>query len=242
MGSGVSFYAFLFYIFFVPGVILANGIKITPVRLDLSNQVPVATLKITNPSDAPLSVQTQLMRWTQSKGTDHYEVSQDILVMPPLFTVAPRQTQIMRLAFRQYAGEEELAYRLYLKEIKPAQDLNPSALNMTLRIGIPIFVSPGGKIKAQYTWKIKNVANKGVLVTLKNEGNKTLFVDSLSLLGENGTLLSKGSRVFKYIFPKQDYQWTFIIKNTAFERGYKLKARVNGCEIISELRMDSDPQ
>jgi fimbrial chaperone protein len=216
----------------------ANGIKVSPIRIELSGESRIAVLKVSNPSDKPLLVQADLMRWTQKNGDDFYQKSGDVLVVPPLFSVPPHREQVMRLALSRPPENTELTYRLYLKEIV-AQEVKkvPSrGLQMALRIGIPIFVAPRTEPRQEFYWKIKTMPGKGVVATLRNIGNTTIFIDKNQLLNQRGKPLIAEIPGFKYVLPGQEFQWVFPIKNSKYENNYKIKARINGNEILSETK------
>ena len=88
---------------------------IDPMRVDVSKQSPTAGLMVRNGADDALSLQVQVFAWIRLDGKDVYTPTRDLLVSPPIVTIAPKSEQIIRAALRRPAdATQELAYRIYL--------------------------------------------------------------------------------------------------------------------------------
>lgn len=228
---------FFFALFLVTRAlsVCAEGIKVSPIRIEVNSRQAIAVLKVSNPGETPLLIQSELFKWTQIDGEDVYEPSQDILVIPPLFTLEPHQEQTMRVALLRPADAKELAYRLYLQEIKQKVKISESSsLNIALRIGIPIFVAPQIESREEFAWEISHIEGTGLVVKLQNNGNLNLFINALEVLKSNNQVISEGKPVFKYLLPEQNTQWTIMLQSEEFENDYTIKAKINGREIIRE--------
>ncbi|MBS0288663.1 MAG: molecular chaperone [Proteobacteria bacterium] len=221
----------LFYLLMFCTLTFASEISISPLRLDLSLQAPMATLKVSNPGEQKLLIQTQLMHWTQNNGNDIYQPSEEILVVPPLFSVEPHSHQIIRVALGTTPCKKELSYRLFLKEIV-TQKSNIPGLNVALTISIPVFVEPTEKLHTQYAWQASNTP-KGVLVSLYNNHNCHLLINELQLLDNKDVAQNSAIKLFKYILPGQSFQWTLPVNEKQLSN-YKIKAKINGNDIIDE--------
>ena len=57
--------------------------------------------------------------WVQSEdGTDEYESTSDVIAVPPIFSIAPGETQIIRVGLvGGLSPDRELAHRLFLTEL-----------------------------------------------------------------------------------------------------------------------------
>lgn len=65
-------------------------------------------------------VQLEAMAWNKAQGQDIYTPTTDLIAAPPIFTVPPGGTQIVRIGLRRAPDpQRELAYRVYFQEIPP---------------------------------------------------------------------------------------------------------------------------
>ncbi len=96
----------------------ALAVIISPIKVELSQAHSVVTITVTNDADAPLTLQHQVLAWTQVNGEDVLEASNDLLVAPAIAQIAPRGTQVFRVTQRHpSAAAAERAYRLVLDDI-----------------------------------------------------------------------------------------------------------------------------
>ena len=82
----------------------------------------------------------------------------DIILNPPVFTVAPGKTRFMRLGLRTANhGTAELTYRLILQEVPKAEGPSDGAAVRTiLRISIPIFAVPKRSRSPEWSGRSRN--------------------------------------------------------------------------------------
>ena len=103
---------------FTSGLTNAATWAIDPVRVELSPQQQTAAITIKNNSNLATTIQINVVAWTQSKGKDVYTPSKELLVSPPIITIAANGEQIIRAALRRPADTtNELAYRINLQEL-----------------------------------------------------------------------------------------------------------------------------
>lgn len=122
----------------------AGQIRVSTVRIDLSDKQPAATVTISNDGDQKSLVQIRALSWTQADGKDVQEFTSDLIVTPPIAEVEPGGRQMVRVGFigkKQMTAEG--AFRLQIEEV-PRQDQGPDQVqNVTtyLRISVPIFIA-----------------------------------------------------------------------------------------------------
>jgi len=208
----------------------AAGLKISPTRIDLSSQEPIAIFEITNTDIQDALVESQLMRWTQKKGEDHYSPTKDILMIPPMFKLKPNQKQIVRFALRRTPHPEEMSYRVFLTDVVQRSlqiQQNGQAIKMKLRIGIPIFVSPSKKVinAPQWTWEFIN--KKTLKLTLNNKGNVHIFIDQIQLFDKEKSICEP-VKTFKYLLPGTKIAWKIAIKATPITKNILVLTDDNG--------------
>jgi len=186
----------------------ALAVIISPVTVALSRAHPVVTITVTNDADAPLTLQNQVLAWTQIGGEDRLEESTDLLVAPAIAQIAPRGTQIFRVTQRYPAvAVVERAYRLVLDDISAiGRQSEVNGINFVFSHRLPVFVAGTGNIGPKPHLELcANSAETGC-VRLQNNGDQYLQVRSLTVSGRNWQAdLEAGNRILAGAWK----QWTF---------------------------------
>lgn len=185
----------------------AADITLMPVNVRLDRVNDRATVQVLNNGQEPVLMQAEAIAWNRVAGLDVDAPTADLIVNPPVFTVQPGQTQVLRLGLRR---SQELAqegtYRIVLREIpmpRPSDPVNVSgSVRVLVTMRVPVYVAPA-QIKRSEQWKVTRVSNGDLLAEVANNGNVHLKVAELRLHGEGGQALAvvaqKGSTAI--IFP-----------------------------------------
>lgn len=161
----------------------ASSLSVSPIVITLGQDSRSAAITVRNNSDEPRVIQTELLRWTQENGENRYAPSSDILVNPPIATLQPRQSQIIRVGLTgKGSGAEEQAYRLYVSEVPMPAKPGFSGVRIALRIGLGVFVMPTATARARPEWKAARDADGSLQLNLRNAGNRHLRLTSLLVI------------------------------------------------------------
>jgi len=162
------------FLFLLAGVAEA-AVDISPVRLDLGDGHSRDILRFGNQGAVTQSYEVEVMRWTQSvDGRDEYEPTDDLIAVPPVFTLEPGETQVIRVGMLGSASpDREMAYRIFITELAPPQPDEPtsSGVSMRLRLGVPVFVAPSGESLASIEWTGVERDGDRMYLGLRNAGN-----------------------------------------------------------------------
>lgn len=191
----------------------ATGFSVSPVKVDLTEKKKVVSLQVYNNGDRSTSIQAELMQWQQIQGLDIQEnISRDILVTPPIFTLAPGETQVIRVGLRRpVALDQELSYRLFLQEIPAPNIQDTQGVTMLMRVSLPVFVEPNQqKIASNLQWKIQRIKPNELLLIADNVGNVHSKITELNLQRDGIEALKKQGNF--YILSGASVQWNFKIK------------------------------
>jgi P pilus assembly chaperone PapD len=109
----IRFFVILFFV----AVVNANATTITPVAIELNEDVKINSITYTNDSKFEVLIQPSQKLWTQEKGQDKYTDSSDLLIVPSFVKIAPGQKQIFRITKRNKNEAEPRAYRLILEDV-----------------------------------------------------------------------------------------------------------------------------
>ncbi|WP_260295749.1 molecular chaperone [Sedimenticola hydrogenitrophicus] len=195
------------------GATAATGLGVTPIRIHLSEATPTAALTLENNGSNTTVVQLQLMKWDAAGADDHYRPTYEVVATPPIATLQPGQTQIVRVGLSRDVDEgKELAYRLYIEEVPAPPQQHQQGLQVTLRIGVPIFIAP--KITAQpgLEWRAVRNGPDSVALHATNVGNAHLRLMDLKLRSEGAEHLLAERQVVGYLLPGQSRQWLMQVE------------------------------
>lgn len=137
--------AFLVFLAAVPATAPA-AVDISPVVVEMSAQRDKDVVRISNTGDTAKSFEVTVVAWSQSDTErEIYAPTDELLAVPPLFTLEPGAQQIVRIGLmREPDTENERAYRVFFTELAPPEvgEQAVSGVSMRLRFGIPVFVAP----------------------------------------------------------------------------------------------------
>ncbi|MDJ0813868.1 MAG: fimbria/pilus periplasmic chaperone [Woeseiaceae bacterium] len=161
------------------------SVNVSPVLLEMSESKDKDVVRVTNSSGVAKSFEVNAVTWTQSdQEREIYSATDDVLAVPPLFTLQPGQTQVVRIGLMRPVDETtELAYRVFFTELAPPETSDENnGVNMRLRFGIPVFVAP--LAPAHSAVQLVQLATLGnqTAVQLRNSGNVRVKVMEIRYL------------------------------------------------------------
>lgn len=221
---------------------LAGSLQISPVRIVLSAQTPIVVLTVRNESAKASVMQLEGVSWQQSAGEDIYVPTREVLATPPIFTVPPGGTQIIRVGLRRPPdSRRELAYRLFLQEVPAATaPQNKDGVSVVLRFGIPIFVAPAGAApRPLLEWRAVMATQKALRIEAINRGDAHVQVSGFSLAAADGGPLLAQHQGMDYLLPEQGRHWLVTI-DQARPPGTQLRivAQTDAGEISAEVVLE----
>jgi fimbrial chaperone protein len=227
---------------FVPAFAAAAGWSIDPVRVDLYATQQTAAITVGNDSAQPTAIQIQAVTWTQVEGKDVYTPTKEILVSPPIFTIAPKSEQVIRVALRRQADTaSELTYRINLHELPSQPKPGFMGIQVALRVSLPVFVQrQDGKALAKMTWNVSRLPDNMLKVRLKNQGSAHVQVSDFSLLASGSDRQIAGEAGSSYVLAGQSREWLLKMNSSKKLTGgsLRLKAYTDAGNIDTELELD----
>jgi fimbrial chaperone protein len=189
-----------------------GSFAVMPVRVTLSASQPVASIRIQNQDREPVVVQLEATAWSQQDGRDVHEATREVLATPPIFTIAPGGSQIVRLGLRRAPDpHRELTYRLFVHEVPPPPGPGFKGLRVALRISIPVFVAPPVAAAPVLQWRAAQDAAGALTVGLNNTGNAHIQVAEFRVAEPAGKVV--GTRqIPAYVLAGQSRGWAFPVK------------------------------
>ena len=184
-----------------------GNFDVTPIRLQLESESQVGTLSLRNSGSHPILVQAELMSWS---GGSKLKSSRDLLVNPPIFSLGPNKSQVIRVALSpglKPRKDRESAYRLYLREIPQRLERGDPLLQTALRVGIPVFISPEIKTR-EVRWEAQETSPGEIRLRAINAGTVHVRFSRLTM-GEPTLKPDQQRDVRNYLFPGQSQTWSF---------------------------------
>jgi len=192
----------------LPGVALGSGFSVAPVRLDYRAQGQIETLTVRNTSRDETVVQIDAMQWIGDGSPDGLLPSDDLLISPPLFRLAPGDRQLVRVALRTPPdGAVERSYRLVLSEVPGGAGPEATQLRIALRISMPVFVAAQVPVQPVLAWSAVRQQDGQLRLEALNQGNGHAQLTALEVGSSGMKPPAIEQKRLVYLLPGQRRQW-----------------------------------
>ncbi|MFP1678590.1 molecular chaperone [Alloalcanivorax sp. C16-2] len=210
----------------------AGGMRVTPILQALPHDRAMAVYRIHNLRDAPLTVQIRAWRWQREAGGRQLEDAPDLLVVPPLVTLAPGQQQLVRIARRGADRDRELAYRVRFQEIAERSAGAGLAVGTTVTMDVPLFLLAPAPRK-QSEWRVIRDGGEPRL-RITNTGNRYLRLPSLTVSAGDGPARSLGAGA-QYVLIGETREWVLPLEPSDLGEGLTVHYQEKGRMVSRRL-------
>jgi fimbrial chaperone protein len=186
------------------GTAAAQSLTVLPVVVQMPAGELATSLTVINAGDTETAVQVRVLAWNQPGGTDQLTASDDVMTSPPVTTIAPGTSQVVRLVLRDPPKGQEATYRILLDQIPPAAA--PGTVRVALRLSIPVFAEPTGRAVSHLTYRIERDAGEAYLVA-SNDGGRHETIRDIALTTKQGTVLKTDGEASPYILAGATRRW-----------------------------------
>jgi fimbrial chaperone protein len=156
------------------------------VRIDLSDDHTKDVIRVSSQADSTMSYQVEIVAWSQSEDRrEIYTPTDEVIAVPPLFTLQPGEEQIVRIGMLTDAdSSNERSYRMFITELAAPQEEenNMTGVNMRLRLGIPVFIAPHALPYATLDYFDSKQMNDQLFMQLRNSGNTHVRISEIQFL------------------------------------------------------------
>ena len=209
-----------------------------PIRVELSPTAATAVLTVRNQDDAPVVVQARPAAWSQQGDHEQLDDTRDLLVTPPLFTLAPKSQQTVRIALLHKPDPaRELDYRLVLSEVPQAATADGTGLRIALRITLPVFVAPPVRAAPDLLWQHRWLADGTLELQTQNRGNAHIQILDFDVQSAEHPGQSLHADAARYLLPGTLAHWELPGANTP-RAGRVL---IHGHSDTGDFSVTSDP-
>lgn len=210
----------------IPGGTLAASLQVSPTMIELGPDEPAAGLWISNSGNAPLQVQIRLFRWTQHDGAEDLQPSDDLLLSPPMQTLAVGQRQLIRIVRGDPSPPAtQTSYRIIVDELPPPAT-DRSGMQFVLRYSMPVFVNPADGGGAPRLQSRLLDTPQGAVLEVHNAGNRHAQLADIAR-GPTQTPQIIRPGLLGYALAGQTMRWTLQPPGHSLQ-GATLSARING--------------
>jgi fimbrial chaperone protein len=217
----------------------ASGLQVSPIGLRLPSTAQADALWLTNTGTEPVHAQVRVFRWSQANSRDELEPSRDLVVSPPMVTIAPGDRQMVR-AIRQVPAPSgaEASYRVIVDEL-PIDASDQPGLKFVLRYSIPVFLAPAGDPPVRATLQAMwDNSPDGPVLRVSNTGDGHAQIADVVWRGAKGQSTVLFAGLVGYALPGSTMSWH--LPQGARQAGGTVKARINGETSESTLVVDTD--
>lgn len=210
----------------------AGSFRLTPMLVEVPSDSTIATYTLRNTGVRPLNIQVNAQHWKQTANKDQFSAAKRLLIVPEILTVAPGQTQLVRIALRGSRPDGELDYRLHFDEIPPPSAKGFTGVQISLNMNVPLFFAPRIVTRDIRPRLSRALAGAAVIVTITNAGSRFLRLSRLALETPAGKPLGKldGPR---YVLPGATRHWKIRLNKTLTAKGRGSRYRL---EIVADGR------
>lgn len=192
-------------VLFLTGVAArAQSLSVMPVNIYLAPGQGATTLTVTNQGTAKTAVQIRAFGWSQQGDEDQLVASDAVVVSPPIASIDPGASQVVRLVLRQATQGREATYRILVDQIPPPAE--PGIVHLVLRLSIPIFAEPPSRAFPQLQFHLEVDGGQLVLVG-SNSGLRHEAVRDIELLTSDGRKLKAAPGSSPYLLAGSTRRW-----------------------------------
>jgi fimbrial chaperone protein len=186
------------------GAAQAQSLTVLPVSIAMPPGDLATTLTVINQGDAETSVQVRALAWSQPGGVENLAPSDAVVASPPIMTIAPGATQVVRLVLRGAPQGKEETFRILLDQIPPPAA--PGMVRIALRLSIPVFAAPATRAVPRLAYHLESDAGKQYLVAVNDGGSHDTLRD-ITLTTGSGAAVKMASDASPYILAGATRRW-----------------------------------
>jgi fimbrial chaperone protein len=219
----------------------AQGITVSPVVVQMAPGQMAAALTAGNQGDQEIAFQIRAFAWQQSAtGDDQLSPTDELLASPPLATVAPGASQVVRLVLRHPPQGREATYRILFDQLSAPSEAG--RVHIALRLSIPVFAEPTGKVAPHVQWRITAQGGQAWLIGA-NDGTRHQTVHDIALHTADGRAIQAEIKVPPHILAGGLRRWRILTHGPLLAPGavVRLTANADSGPVEQQVQVDAGP-
>ena len=183
----------------------AAQIGVSPVLVNLDRVNDRAAVTVVNSGTEPVVMHVEMVEWKRTDAGDEDVPTGDMVVNPPIFTIPPGSSQVVRVGVRRNTPpQSEGSYRLILREVPSAASVddtqNTNQLRVLMAVRVPVYVAPA-KVARAAQWNATRQADGSVTASVNNDGNVHVRVNRIQFKLADGQLVPAKQTPMVVVFP-----------------------------------------
>lgn len=188
-------------------LIYAAALQISPTRITLTAKNPINFFTLRNEGDMPVLIQLNPLAWSQENGKDIFTSTKHILITPPVASINPGKSQIIRLGLRhKNHAVDEQAFRIIVEEVPLLLQKKSLGVRILLNLSVPVFIKPIKDQQHHLAWQVQKMGKNKLKLHLFNDSNRHIQLVHLTIASKH-TLVNQP--IFAYLLPHQVKTWTY---------------------------------
>jgi len=183
----------------------AQSLSVLPVNVHLAPGEKATSLTVSNQGTSKTAIQIRTFASSQEGGEDKLTATGEVVASPPIASLEPGATQVIRLILRKSPQGRESTYRILLDQIPPPAE--PGVVHVVLRLSIPIFAQPTTVAVPHMQYHVETSAGQIYLVGT-NDGLRHEALRDFELTTSDGRKLKPASGSSPYILAGATRRWT----------------------------------
>lgn len=228
-----KFIAITFGILLLFSNVWASILGVEPVNLFMLSPAKMQKFFVTNYDNEAVILQINVYDWEQNNGVDHYVETKNIAVNPPVVTILPHKTAMIRLGLLNniVQFDKEYSYKIKIREI-PLRNEKNTGVKIITELNLPLFVTNSNKTE-EWNWEIQYVNKKQPILIFNNCGNVHAKFNKLQLFDEKNHVLWE-TNMLTYVLANKSKNWTVTLpKDLTFKD--KLKEKMQSWYLLVSL-------
>ena len=217
----------------------ATSLEITPVAVHLVPGQQATTIGVMNRGGVAVAIQLRAFAWSQDRDADVLTPTSDIILSPPIFTIAKGAKQTIRLLLRKGAKQSgERAYRLMIDEVPPA-NIGAQQVQIAMRVSLPLVVGATQAKPQPLRWQARRSTGNRILLSASNTGTDfdRIYTIGVTLAdGSHPAVTQSGTNA--YILAGAQRQWMVQSGGSQTARELRLDVTSRGGKSEQILALD----
>jgi fimbrial chaperone protein len=192
----------------------ASTLQVDPVKVEITAGRKTGAVRIRNAGNAPVTIRGYARRWTQQNGRDQFGDAAGVIVSPPVATIAPGRSQLVRVGLRTPPAAAA-TYRFIVEEV-PEPRPGGGAVQVALRLDMPMFVLASQGPATQLKWAAWQRPDRRWVLEAANPGAEYVRVTPADVAGAG--LRPDGAAPLGVVLPGGSRQWILAKAPTVADR------------------------
>lgn len=242
--KGALFSIFILnFIVFDLSPVFGSSLQVYPVRLEMVPRQKTTSLEVVNTGEEPIVFEIKPVKWKNIFGQDRLEDTNDIIISPPILSIAPGEKQIIRVGITVPPDPHRGGvYRLKLREVpSPDEKVAPRlGIRALLNVSVPLVIAPVVPPKPQANWTVRKVGKDKVVVGMQNTGESYISLNQISLTKENEKRAFLRQPIGYYLIPNAKKEFELKLPCSFKNKYVELEAKTEQGDIQAKVLVDGN--